>query len=304
MNSENDISLKKAVIENRKKIKVLKNKKREITKEKEKEEKKDNNSKNNLDDLIKLDEENINDEILNDEIENNINNKSYHSSNNNNSNIENIIDDKNSNYEKKEKEEIDNLYSDIKEEPSSNIKQEIVNSKEKKTKPKILIKKIKKFEVEIKPSIKKNEVNKNTLIKNKTLITKIERNPKKVMKKSMTTYSNKINKRKFDPVKFNEYLKGIDDYENKKKEKIENMRKQKEEKELKKETYHPKINKDLKYKVNPKNYSTIERLYTQDLIKRKEKKQILTKIYTPSFKPKIYTNKYNTNRINQKNIKT
>ena len=124
------------------------------------------------------------------------------------------------------------------------------------------------------------------------------------MKKSITTYPNKLNsKRKFDPVKFNEYLKGVNDYENKKKQKIENMRKEETEKELKKITNHPKINKgNIKYKINNKNYSTIERLYTQDLIKRKEKKQILTKIYTPTFKPNIYANKIMINKSNQKNL--
>ena len=124
------------------------------------------------------------------------------------------------------------------------------------------------------------------------------------MKKSITTYPNKLNsKRKFDPVKFNEYLKGVNDYENKKKQKIKNMRKEETEKELKKITNHPKINKgNIKYKINNKNYSTIERLYTQDLIKRKEKKQILTKIYTPSFKPNVYANKIMINKSNQKNL--
>jgi spore germination protein YaaH len=84
------------------------------------------------------------------------------------------------------------------------------------------------------------------------------------------------------------------------------MRKQKQEKELKKVTYYPKINKEsnLRFKVNPKKYSTIERLYTQDLIKRKEKKQILTKIYTPTFKPQIYTNKNVFNKNNQRNLRT
>ena len=65
----------------------------------------------------------------------------------------------------------------------------------------------------------------------------------------------------------------------------------------------PRINKETKYnnKINPKNYSTVERLYTQDIIKRKEKKQILTKIYTPSFKPFVYTTNYIKNRLNQRN---
>ena len=126
----------------------------------------------------------------------------------------------------------------------------------------------------------------------------------------MTASSNNIIKKKFDPIKFNEYLKSVNDHENKKKQKIENMRKQAEEKELKKITNHPKINKgaNIKYKnkINPKHYSAVERLYTQDLMKRKEKKQILSKIYAPTFKPKLYTNKHVINKANQRNqnIKT
>ena len=118
--------------------------------------------------------------------------------------------------------------------------------------------------------------------KTKEFTIKIKKNPYKIIKKSMTASSKNIIKKKFDPIKFNEYLKSVNDHENKKKQKIENMRKQAEEKELKKITNHPKINKgaNIKYKnkINPKNYSAVERLYTQDLIKRKEKKQILTKI--------------------------
>ena len=125
----------------------------------------------------------------------------------------------------------------------------------------------------------------------------------------MSTISNNLIKKKFDPIKFNEYLKSVNDKENKKNKKIENMRKQAEEKELKKITNHPKINKgaNIKYKIkiNPKNYSAVERLYNQDLIKRKEKKQILTKIYTPTFKPNIYIKKIKVKKTNQnkKNFK-
>ena len=94
----------------------------------------------------------------------------------------------------------------------------------------------------------------------------------------------------------------------KRKKKLENLRKLKEEKELKSVTYYPETNKEKnsKFKLNPKNYTAVERLYTQDLIKRKEKKQILTKIYTPSFKPKLYTNKIvngKNNNNKNKNLK-
>jgi len=230
--------------------------------------------------------------------------------------------------DKKEKEEKNIIPFDKKEEKKNNIKKEIKDINEKKTKSKILIKKVKAPNDNIENNTKinnvssrteltsnnynkvqkKKDINSNILTKNRTIVTKIQRNPNKILKKSMTTYTNKLTKRKFDPVKFNEYLKGVEDYENMKKEKIKYMKKQEEEKELRKITYHPKINKEsnLKFKVNPKNYSTVERLYTQDLIKRKEKKQILTKVYTPTFKPKLYTNKHLINKANQRaqNVKT
>ena len=432
MSSENDPELtKKAMMDKRAKIKSLKDKMRanknptkEIEKiedieEKENKEEKiekennENNSKNILDELIKFDEENNKDEILNDKMENrsnessnddnkddnkdenniiNINNKNEEinieiKNNNINENInENIndnitntnIDDSNKNIniiegnklefssrshsgskisnkkeekddeiysekqekekneekeeiniissDKKENEEINIVSSDKKEEKKNNIKKEIKDINEKKAKSKILIRKVKpsnnNTENNPKENIisiteptsnnnkinKKKEFNSNFLHKNTTIVTKIQRNPNKILKKSMTTYTNKLAKKKFDPVKFNEYLKGINEYENRKKEKIEHMKKQEEEKELKKITYHPKINKEsnLKFKVNPKNYSTVERLYTQDLMKRKEKKQILSKIYAPTFKPKLYTNKHVINKTNQRNqnIKT
>ena len=423
MSSEKDPELsKKAMMDKRAKIKSLKDKMRanknptkEIEKiedieEKENKEEKiekennENNSKNILDELIKFDEENNKDEILNDKMENR-SNESSNDDNKDENNIINIkekneeinieiknndindnitntnIDDSNKNIniiegnklefssrshsgskisnkkeekddeiysekeekekkeekeekveinlissDKKEKEEINIVSSDKKEEKKNNIKKEIKDINEKKTKSKILIRKVKPSNNNIENNPKENiisitepnsnnnkinkkkEINSNFLHKNTTIVTKIQRNPNKILKKSMTTYTNKLAKKKFDPVKFNEYLKGINEYENRKKEKIEHMKKQEEEKELKKITYHPKINKEsnLKFKVNPKNYSTVERLYTQDLMKRKEKKQILSKIYAPTFKPKLYTNKHVINKANQRNqnIKT
>ena len=68
------------------------------------------------------------------------------------------------------------------------------------------------------------------------------------------------------------------------------MKKEQIENELKL-LKNPKINKNanLKFNINPKNLTTVERLYDQDIKKRKDNKVILTKIYTPSFHPTIYT---------------
>ena len=208
-----------------------------------------------------------------------------------------------------EKEEINNM-DKIKEEINS-IKEEIINIEDKtKTDQKIAIKK--DSEINLSINIKSRTESPSYNIKNKNkneLTARVKKYPYKIIKKSMSTISNNLIKKKFDPIKFNEYLKSVNDKENKKNKKIENMRKQEEEKELKKITNHPKINKgaNIKYKtkINPKNYSAVERLYNQDLIKRKEKKQILTKIYTPTFKPNIYIKKIKINKTNQnkKNIK-
>ena len=79
----------------------------------------------------------------------------------------------------------------------------------------------------------------------------------------------------------------------KKKEKIEKLKKEKEEEEMKLLKDQPETNKEenLKFNTNPKNYNIIERLYEQDIKKRKDKKLILTQIYTPPFKPQIHIDK-------------
>ena len=341
ISENNPETSKKALIDKKEKIKSLKEKKRakknetkEVVKQKEIEEQENKDKeeknelkKNDLDDLIKFDEQNNKDEILNNKIEKNNSNNSFSSNNNKNNeekiiNIDNIneeiiIDSNNNNNninkeKEKEKEEMNINASEKKEDIKNNIKEEIKNIKEKKTKSKILIKKVKKdnkITSKTEPPSnngkiqKRKDMNINISSNSKTIITKVERNQDKKIKKSVTIYTNNLNKRKFDSEKFNEYLKGINEYENRKKTKIENLRKQEEEKELKKIIGHPKINKEskLKFKVNQKKYSAIERLYTQDLMKRKEKQQILTKIYTPTFKPKICTNKNIISKLNQKN---
>ena len=121
------------------------------------------------------------------------------------------------------------------------------------------------------------------------------------MKKSVTTYPSK----KFNPEEFNKRLESFKEWENKRKDRIKQLEKEQREKE-KKLLKNPEINKEanLKFNINPKNYTAVERLYTQDLIKRKEKKIVLTKIYTPTFRPKLYTNKYNIDRTFQQNNNT
>lgn len=73
-----------------------------------------------------------------------------------------------------------------------------------------------------------------------------------------------------------------------KKERIEKLKQDKIKKEI--ETVNNKKNIHYHKKLSAKKLpSFIERIYTKDLEKRKEKKQILMKIYTPSFTPFLYT---------------
>ena len=109
----------------------------------------------------------------------------------------------------------------------------------------------------------------------------------KAMKKSVTTYAHK---KKFNKEDFNKQMDNFKDWERKKKEKIEKLKKEQEEKELKL-LKDPITNKkaNMKFNTNPKNFTAAERLYEQDIKKRKDNKVLLTKIYTPTFKPTIYT---------------
>ena len=80
-----------------------------------------------------------------------------------------------------------------------------------------------------------------------------------------------------------------------KKERIEKLKQDKIKKEI--ETVNNKKNIHYHKKLpNKKLPSLLERIYTKDIKKRKEKNQILTKIYTPSFTPFLYT-KGNINSI-------
>jgi hypothetical protein len=74
----------------------------------------------------------------------------------------------------------------------------------------------------------------------------------------------------------------------KKKEKIQNLKKKKEQKEI--DSVNNDKNIHYKKKIpNDQLPSVLERLYTKDLEKRRQNKQILTKIYTPSFTPFLYS---------------
>ena len=109
----------------------------------------------------------------------------------------------------------------------------------------------------------------------------------------------KIKKKKFNEENFKKELEFFKQCELRKKEKIQKLQEEKIKKEIslinnkKNIHYHKKLPK----KQLP---SFLERIYTKDLEKRKEKQQILTKIYTPTFTPSLYA-KRNSNNFKKKN---
>ena len=113
----------------------------------------------------------------------------------------------------------------------------------------------------------------------------------------------KIKKKKFNEENFKKELEFFKQCEIRKKEKIQKL----QEEKLKKEISLINNKKNIHYhKILPKKQlpSFLERIYTKDLEKRKEKQQILTKIYTPTFTPSLYA-KRNSNNFKKKNsIKT
>ena len=102
-------------------------------------------------------------------------------------------------------------------------------------------------------------------------------------------------KKKYNEAEFQKELEFFEQCEKRKKERIEKLKQDKIKKEI--ETVNNKKNIHYHKKLsNKKLPSLLERIYTRDIKKRKEKKQILAKIYTPSFTPFLYT-KGNINLI-------
>ena len=104
----------------------------------------------------------------------------------------------------------------------------------------------------------------------------------------------KAKKKKFNEEQFQKQLEFFKQCEKKKQEKIEKLKKEKIKKEL--ATINNKKNIHYHKKLPKKKLpSLLDRLYTKDIQKRKEKNQILTKIYTPSFTPFLYSKGNNNN---------
>ncbi len=107
-------------------------------------------------------------------------------------------------------------------------------------------------------------------------------------------------KKKYNEAEFQKELEFFEQCEKRKKERIEKLKQDKIKKEI--ETVNNKKNIHYHKKLsNKKLPSLLERIYTRDIKKRKEKKQILAKIYTPSFTPFLYT-KGNINLIKRQTL--
>lgn len=121
--------------------------------------------------------------------------------------------------------------------------------------------------------------------KAKKLIEEKKKKEEEILKKSRNTKPNK---------NFNTYLSHLTEWENKKKEKISKLKKENEKKEF--------LNKTASnHKPRPSEIdiqNALERLYKDDVIKRKQNQAVLTTIFTPSFTPRINKKKIKLNKTN------
>ena len=157
----------------------------------------------------------------------------------------------------------------------------------------------KKKEDELKALKPVPRINKNTdtLFKsNKTFLQRQESFEKKRKEKQKKTLEEKkrkeeeeLKKKNSDKKKnkkdFSHQISQFQEWENKKKEHINELKKKKEEQELKELT---KVTKKKKVKVTQRELdNAIERLYKDDVNKRKQNQHMLKTIFTPSFTPQI-----------------
>ena len=229
---------------------------------------------------------------------------------NNKEENKNEIKDENNNEEIKieirqeeKKEEKEEEKEEIKEEKKEEIKEEIKEEKEESIK---LVEKNNNENEENKIEIKsisnksksKTPSRNNSKSSSKSIEKRKLKNPIHKINTQRSTKSHIVMenpkkqnpKKKFNAEEFQKELEFFKQCEVRKKEKIEKLKEEKIKKEISlindKKNIH--YHKKLKKKQLP---SLLERLYTKDLEKRKEKKIILQKIYTPTFTPSLYTKK-------------
>ena len=135
--------------------------------------------------------------------------------------------------------------------------------------------------------------------KKKTMAEEIEKKEKEKLEKEkiLVQRSQKLNK---DEI--NSSINKMYEWEQKRKEKISLEKKKNEQKTLSKIQSRPQINKKSNKIAVQKNQllkstTLVDRLYKEDVEKLSQKKMILNQIYTPTFTPKINTDrKYDKSR--------
>ena len=103
----------------------------------------------------------------------------------------------------------------------------------------------------------------------------------------------------------NKTINDMVDWEKKRKKRLENKQKEKEEKLLNEFTYTPKINKkseSLAKNKNRKNADFLQRLSENDKV-IKEKRKILTQLYTPTFEPNVMLRRMKYKNLHSKKEK-
>lgn len=189
--------------------------------------------------------------------------------------------------QKKKKEKLEKMKKNIQEEenkiylykPKINKKSLKLTSKNKEgfyARQKKLMEEQKKKDALLKEKVKKeerDEINKNNILLSHNLSTK-DGNKKNIDKKRKKSIDETINK--------------LYEWDNKRKEKIINEIKKKEKEKVKDTNLQkkPKINKNsLKIAENKNQNQLINRLYKDDIAKRREKKELLSQLYRPTFHP-------------------
>ena len=172
-----------------------------------------------------------------------------------------------------------------------------------KKKMEMMRKKKKEDELKALKPIPRINKNTDTLFKsNKTFLQRQESFEKKRKEKQKKT-QEEMKKKELEELKkansdkkkikkdFSRQISQFQEWENKKKEHINELKKKKEEQELKEVT---KYNKKKKTKVSQRELdNAIERLYKDDVNKRKQNQHMLKTIFTPSFTPQINRGKNN-----------
>jgi len=138
---------------------------------------------------------------------------------------------------------------------------------------------------------KRNKANNTNNIQFKNNKSKIQKN--KSLENFPTTHQYNKKHKKFNEEEFQKTIKSFNDWENKKNEKIKKKQLEKQKKEQKE--YNKKNIHHNKHLSNMAQSKVIDRLYREDIKKRKEKKQTLLKIYECTFQPNIYKYKNDLN---------